>query len=118
MELHHEKHHRGYVGNDNLTITLLEEARATEDYTHLAALEQALAFNTQIHDHQSKLSHGGVPLMVIDAWEHAYYLQYQNQKSAFFEAVWHLWNWTDIAERLAAARGVNLLVPGSARKNF
>jgi len=45
MELHHGKHHAGYVKNTNLTITLLEEARATEDFTHLAALERALAFN-------------------------------------------------------------------------
>jgi len=59
---------------------------------------------TQIHDHQSNLSPGGVPLMVIDAWEHAYYLQYRSQKTAFFEAVWHLWNWDDISRRLAAAQ--------------
>jgi len=153
MELHHGKHHAGYVKNINLTITLLEETRATEDFTRLEALERALAFNLsghvlhsilwknmtpkggdrpdgalahaidenfgsfeklQIYDHQSNLGQGGVPLMVIDAWEHAYYLQYQNEKRSFFEATWHLWNWNDVAERFAAARRLNLLVPGSA----
>ena len=59
---------------------------------------------TPIHDHQSNLSPGGVPLMVIDAWEHAYYLQYQSRKTEFFEAVWRLWNWDDIAGRFEAAR--------------
>ena len=59
---------------------------------------------TQIYDHQSNLSQAGVPLMVIDAWEHAYYLQYKNQKTAFFEAVWHLWNWKSIANRFEEAR--------------
>jgi Fe-Mn family superoxide dismutase len=63
---------------------------------------------TPIHDHQSNLSPGGVPLMVIDAWEHAYYLQYQSRKIEFFEAVWHLWNWDDIAGRFEAAQKQDL----------
>jgi len=58
---------------------------------------------TQIYDHQSNLAQAGVPLMVIDAWEHAYYLQYENRKTEFFEAVWNLWNWKDISARYAAA---------------
>jgi Fe-Mn family superoxide dismutase len=58
---------------------------------------------TQIYDHQSNLAQAGVPLMVIDAWEHAYYLQYENRKTEFFEAVWKVWNWQDIAKRYAQA---------------
>jgi superoxide dismutase, Fe-Mn family len=58
---------------------------------------------TQIYDHQSNLAQGGVPLLVIDAWEHAYYLQYQNRKAEFFESLWKLWNWSDIGQRYAAA---------------
>jgi len=68
----------------------------------------------QIYDHQSNLSQGGVALQVIDAWEHAYYLQYKSQKTEFFKAVWNLWNWNDVQERYAAARKLNLLVPESA----
>jgi superoxide dismutase, Fe-Mn family len=59
---------------------------------------------TQIYDHQSNLAQGGLPIMVLDAWEHAYYLQYQNRKVDFFEAVWSVWNWQDIAERFEAVR--------------
>ncbi len=58
----------------------------------------------QIHDHQSNLILGAVPLMVLDAWEHAYYLQYQTEKARYFDAVWNLWNWNDIAERYQRAR--------------
>jgi Fe-Mn family superoxide dismutase len=65
----------------------------------------------QIHDHQSNFALGGTPLMVIDAWEHAYYLQYRNQKQAFFDAVWNLWEWPDVEARYAAARAVDLQVP-------
>jgi superoxide dismutase, Fe-Mn family len=68
----------------------------------------------QIYDHQSNLSQGGIALLVIDAWEHAYYLQYKNQKTAFFQAVWNTWNWDDVEARFQAARKVNLVVPHAA----
>jgi Fe-Mn family superoxide dismutase len=58
----------------------------------------------QIYDHQSNLAQGGIPIMVIDAWEHAYYLQYENRKTEFFERLWSVWNWPDIAERFAIVR--------------
>jgi Fe-Mn family superoxide dismutase len=63
---------------------------------------------TQIHDHQSENTMGGVPIMVLDAWEHAFYLQYLNDKAKFFEAAWNLWNWDDIAPRLAQAKKLDL----------
>jgi Fe-Mn family superoxide dismutase len=69
---------------------------------------------SQIHDHQSDTFQGSVPLLVLDAWEHAFYLQYVNEKAKFFEAVWNVWNWKDVAERYDAARKVNLVVKGAA----
>lgn len=59
---------------------------------------------TQIYDHQSNLAQAGIPLLVIDAWEHAYYLQYENRKAEFFEAIWKILDWPDIATRFAVAR--------------
>jgi Fe-Mn family superoxide dismutase len=70
---------------------------------------------TQIYDHQSNLAQAGVPLMVIDAWEHAYYLQYENRKTEFFDAVWKVWNWPDIAARFALAKQTQLALRGVAR---
>ena len=58
----------------------------------------------QIYDHQSNLAQCGIPIMVIDAWEHAYYLQYENRKTEFFEKLWSVWDWPDIAERFDAVR--------------
>jgi Fe-Mn family superoxide dismutase len=63
---------------------------------------------SQIHDHQSEITQGGVPLLVIDAWEHAYYLQYKNDKKKFFEAIWNLWNWDDVATRFELASRLDL----------
>ena len=70
---------------------------------------------TQIYDHQSNLAQAGTPLLVLDAWEHAFYLQYQNRKTEFFQAVWNLWNWDDIAQRYLQARRTDLLLRSSAR---
>jgi Fe-Mn family superoxide dismutase len=62
----------------------------------------------QIHDHQSETIQGSVPLLVLDAWEHAYYAQYFNEKAKFFEAVWNVWNWNDVAQRFAEAQRLTL----------
>lgn len=186
MELHHDKHHAAYVKKANETLEKLDEARDKADYTRIAGLEKALAFNLsghmlhsvfwknmrpkgggrpdgsiaqsilkdfgsfaafqqqmnevsgsimgsgwgaliyepiagrlltcQIYDHQSNLAQGGVPLLVMDAWEHAYYLQYKTEKAKFFDAVWNLWDWDDVSARYEAARGVNLLIPEAVKK--
>ncbi|AET38496.1 superoxide dismutase SOD2 Ecym_2799 [Eremothecium cymbalariae DBVPG len=44
-----------------------------------------------------------VPLLAIDAWEHAYYLQYQNRKVDYFKAIWNVINWKEAARRFDAA---------------
>jgi Fe-Mn family superoxide dismutase len=58
----------------------------------------------QIYDHQSNVATGAAPLLVIDAWEHAYYLQYKNVRADFVNAVWNIINWADVAERYAKAK--------------
>jgi superoxide dismutase, Fe-Mn family len=58
----------------------------------------------QVYDHQGNHGQGTVPLLAIDAWEHAYYLQYQSDKTSFFEAVWNVFDWDDVAGKLKAAR--------------
>lgn len=169
MELHHDKHHRGYVEGANRTLEQLAEARTQGKFDNVAALEQVLAFDAsghllhslfwqnlapraggeptgalgtaiqrdfggfqafkkqlsqtaatimgsgwaalvwdilseqlmvvQLHDHQSRTIQGAVPLLVLDVWEHAYYLQYETAKAKYIEAVWNLWNWAAIGER-------------------
>lgn len=61
-----------------------------------------------IHDHQSQTTQGAAPIMVLDVWEHAYYLQYQTEKTRYFEAVWNIWNWEDIGTRFEHVQTLDL----------
>lgn len=184
VQLHHDKHHRGYVNGANEAVEALQEARESDDFDRIVGLERALAFNvsghilhslywqnlspegggephgelgraierdfggfdrfkiqltrvastimgsgwaalvydpvtarlltTQIHDHQSEVTQGGLPLLVIDAWEHAWYLQYRADKKKYFDAIWNLWNWEDVAARYAAAQQLDLMLAHAA----
>ncbi|GAA0662337.1 superoxide dismutase [Kitasatospora atroaurantiaca] len=59
----------------------------------------------QVYDHHGNVGMGTTPLLVFDAWEHAYYLQYRNVRPDYVNKLWDLVNWTDVSNRLAAAKG-------------
>jgi len=68
----------------------------------------------QLYDHQGNLAMGLVPLLMLDMWEHAFYLQYKNVKADYVKAWWNVANWADVQTRFAAARTstAGLIVPG------
>ena len=67
----------------------------------------------QLYDQQSNIALGLVPVLMLDVWEHAYYLDYLNVRADYIKAWWNIVNWADAGERLARARTqtAGLIIP-------
>ena len=175
LELHHDKHHAGYVSGANAALEALEEARkAGNAEDKIATISKNLAFNLGGHinhslfwknlapkqdgrpegelaaaidegfgsfeqfqkefnaaatsiqgsgwavlawdmlsqrlviqqvtnGHQDNHALTLIPLLLLDMWEHAFYLQYKNVKGDYVKAFWNVVNWEEVQKRFADA---------------
>lgn len=176
MQLHYEKHHRGYVNNLNAALEKYHEEETKKNAAAMIALQSAIKFNGGGHinhsifwtllapvasgknrdpkgelgkmidrdfgsfasfkekfnalaisiqgsgwawlgyhkglkrlelascANQDPLSTQGlIPILGIDVWEHAYYLQYKNVRADYVQAIWQIMNFEAIEERFDKA---------------
>ncbi|CZQ82994.1 superoxide dismutase [Trichococcus ilyis] len=59
---------------------------------------------TSTANQDSPISEGKTPILGLDVWEHAYYLNYKNVRPDYIKAFWNLVNWDEVNSRLAAAK--------------
>ncbi|WP_425861363.1 superoxide dismutase [Arthrobacter sp. TWP1-1] len=58
----------------------------------------------QLFDQQGNIPVATTPLLMLDMWEHAFYLDYVNVKADYVKAFWNIVNWADVSKRFEAAR--------------
>ncbi|WP_269787697.1 superoxide dismutase [Streptomyces guryensis] len=123
IELHHDRHHAAYVKGANDSLDPLADhdrpegrrgrspGRRRRGRTRAAITESFgsfAGFKSQLTKAAATTQGSGWDVL---AHEHAFYLQYKNQKVDFIDAMWAVVNWQDVARRYAAAkeRGDSLL---------
>ncbi len=62
----------------------------------------------QCENHEKLTQWGCIPLLVIDVWEHSYYLKYKNKRADFVDAIFNIINWDNVAQRLSSAIKITL----------
>ncbi|MCL2849806.1 MAG: superoxide dismutase [Micrococcales bacterium] len=60
----------------------------------------------QQYDHQTNIPFGAVPIVILDMWEHSFYLDYVNVKPDYVKAWWNIVSWSDAADRFAKAQAI------------
>jgi Fe-Mn family superoxide dismutase len=97
-----------YGGLEGLKTKFVEEGAAHfgSGWVWLAADKSGALSIVQSHDGENLLTKDLTPLLVCDLWEHAYYVDYKNDRAAFLKAWFDaLPNWPFAAQQLAAAKG-------------
>jgi len=94
----------GFAGfKEELTKSAMTRFGSGWAWLVVDAANQLKVLSTANQD--SPVSDGMKPLLMVDVWEHAYYLKYQNRRADYLTAWWNTVNWAEVNRRYEAARG-------------
>ena len=99
LHLHFEFHHGGAVKGE-ISKTVEGSGWGILGYQPYSDSLTLL----QCENHQKLTQWGVVPILVIDVWEHAYYLKYKNKRADFVDTVLEIINWDNVADRFMTAK--------------
>lgn len=101
-----------YFGSYEAFLKQFSEAAISAEDSGWSILVYQPAFGhleiLQAGKHQNHTQWGGIPILVLDVWEHAYYLNYENRRSDYVKNWIKLINWADVDRRLEAAQNGEL----------
>lgn len=101
------RHINNYFGSLMSFIQQFSSAAAKVEGSGWAILSWQPTWNRleilQAEKHQNLTQWSGIPILVLDVWEHAYYLDYQNRRKDFINSWWQLVNWYEVERRLVLA---------------
>ena len=60
----------------------------------------------QCENHEKLTQWGVIPILVIDVWEHSYYLKYRNRRAEFVDNIFGIINWDNVAQRMDLAKKI------------
>lgn len=89
--------------NSKKTLRLQQQAVSAPAGHGLLSITESLEI-TSTPNQDSPLSEGKTPILGLDVWEHAYYLNYQNRRPDYIKAFWNVVNWDEVARLYSEAK--------------
>jgi Fe-Mn family superoxide dismutase len=94
-----------FTSVDNFKIQLIQKASTVfgSGWAYLTINADKSVSINQYSNAANPIKDGGYPILAIDTWEHAWYIDYENRKGEYFANLWKAINWNFVASRIAGA---------------